>query len=343
MAEIQNYIDSITSKKHLNINDAGRAFQIIMSGGATPAQIAAILTGLKINGETTEEISGAAMALRNKAKKIHLPEHLQGRIIDTCGTGGDSKGTYNISTTVAIVVAACGVPVAKHGNKAISSRSGSSDVLTALGVNINIDEESVIRVLENANICFMMAPLYHAAMRHVAPVRQELGIRTIFNVLGPLINPACPNRQLMGVYSKDLVAPIAKVLHNLGTEKAWVVHGSDGMDEITVTSESYIAELKDGEVRTFTLTPEELGIERAEEEELIGGDAQHNAMELRNVLKGKECAYLDAVIVNSGAALVAAGAARDIKEGMTLAEQAIESGKAQETLEKLVEFSNLGN
>lgn len=340
MSEIQKYLTEIAERKHLDLPDAGRVFQIIMAGGATPAQIAAVLMGLRVNGETVDEISGAALALRNKMKKLAIPEELQSRIIDTCGTGGDNKGTYNISTTVALVVASCGVPVAKHGNKAISSRSGSADVLTALGVNIEASEENTIASLVEAGICFMMAPRYHIAMRHVTPVRQELAIRTIFNILGPLVNPALPERQLLGVYAKHLVKPLAQVLDNLGSKKAWVVNGSDGMDEITLNGETYIAELKDGNVTTFTINPNELGLEPPVGDELIGGDAIHNARELKAVLNGKEGGYRNIVLLNAAAGLIIGGKAHNMKDGMALAAEAIDSGKAKATLEKLVEITN---
>ncbi len=341
MSEIQKYLNIIAEGQHLSYTDTSRVFQIIMAGGATPAQISATLMGLRINGETIDEISGAVLALRAKSKKLNIPTELQANIIDTCGTGGDSKGTYNISTTVAIVLAACGVPVAKHGNKAISSKSGSADVLTALGVKIDISEELAIKSLNEANICFMMAPRYHSAMRHVAPIRLELGMRTIFNLLGPLINPASPKKQLIGVYSKEWVEPIAHVLKKLGSTNVWVVHGSDGMDEITTFGETYIAELKDGEVRSFTINPETLGIEVPEEKALIGGDAIHNAQKLREILKGKEGAYRDIVTINAAAGLVVAGKCDNIKDGMSIISNMLDSGKARDTLEKLVEISNL--
>lgn len=341
MSEMKGFINAVAEGNHLTTPDAGRAFQIIMNGGATPAQIAAILMGLRCNGETADEISGAAMALRHKMKKLPVPDHLRGRMVDTCGTGGDKKGTYNISTTVAFVVAACGVPVAKHGNKAVSSRSGSADVLKALGVNIDADEKTTVAALEQAGICFMMAPHYHSAMRHVGPIRQEMGVRTIFNLLGPLINPAMPDRQLMGVYDKRWVEPMARVLDALGARHAWVVHGSDGMDEITLAGETTVAELKDGEVRSFTFSPEKYGFELLEDASaLAGGDDAANAQALRGVLKGKEGPYLDTVLLNAAAALVVSGVVTRYEDGLAKARQAIAEGHALKTLEKLVEVTN---
>ena len=347
--EIQRFINMVAEGKHLSLPDAGRVFQIIMNGGATPSQIAAMLMGLRLNKETIDEISGAAMALRNKAKKLPVPDYLRGKIIDTCGTGGDKKGTYNISTTVAFVLAGCGVPVAKHGNRAISSKSGSADVLTALGINIETTEEITVRCLEEAGICFMMAPRFHSAMKHVAPVRQELAMRSIFNLIGPLINPAMPEKQLLGVYDKAWIKPLAYVLDNLGTNHAWVVNGSDGMDEITLSGETHIAELKESEVRTFILNPEEFGIMPPEDEsELAGGDAHVNAQAMRYVLSGagkdegdKFRAYRDIVLLNAAAGLVVAGKVSEFSDGLSIAAQTLDDGNAKKALEKLVEVSNL--
>lgn len=340
MSEIKKYIEVIASGGHLPLVDAGRVFQIIMAGGATPAQIAAVITGMRVNHENIDEITGAVMAIRNKAQRIKLADALKGKIIDTCGTGGDAKGTYNISTAVAIVTAAAGVPVAKHGNRAVSSRTGSADVLSALGVNIDATSERAVECLEQAGLCFMMAPKYHSALKHVAPVRLELGIRTIFNIIGPLVNPAEPKMHLLGVFSPDLVEPLAHVLKNLESESAWVVHGSDGMDEITLFGETIVAELKDGEVKKFTINPTEFGFAEYKPEDLSGGDAQENATALHNLLKGAEGAYRDIVVLNSGAALVVARKAKDLSEGINLAREAIDSGKARQTLHKLVELTN---
>lgn len=337
MSVFQNFIDKVVQFEDLTEDEAIRAFQIIMKGGATNAQIAALLIGLRMKGESIGEITGAAKVMRAKAVKFNAPDGA----LDTCGTGGDGSGSYNISTAVAFVVAGCGVPVAKHGNKAVSSRSGSADVLMELGVNIEADKSIMERALVEANVGFMMAPRFHNAMRYVAPIRQELGIRTIFNVLGPLSNPAGAKFQLLGVYSKKLVEPLANVLKNLGVEAAWVVHGADGMDELTVTKKSYVAELKNGNVKTFEVKPSDAGLKRYSAEDLEGGDCYVNAQALKHVIAGRGVdAYTDIVLLNSAACLVVAGKAADLKEGVAIAREAIESGKANEALLKLVEVSN---
>lgn len=339
--EIQRYIATLGEGTPLSAEESARVFQIILSGGATTAQIGAILMGMKCCVETADEIVGAAQALLKKATLFDVGEECAPYIVDTCGTGGDKKGSYNISTTVAVVVASCGVPVVKHGNKAISSKSGSSDILSALGVNIDTDIDLTKRALEEAGICFLMAPRYHSAMRHVAPVRQELGTRTIFNLLGPLINPARPKRQVVGVYDSTLVEPIAQVLKALGSEHAWVVHGLDGMDELTVMGQSVVAELKDGEIRSFTFDPREYGIEFPEEDDALkGGDAYENAAAFRRVLKGEQNAYRDAVLVNSAAALLVAGKVMTIEAGIAMAREHIDEGKALDTLQALVAVTN---
>lgn len=338
MNGITTFIKKITEGENLTEEDSSRAFQIVMNGGATPAQIAGLLVGLRMKGETVDEITGAVRVMRAKSGKIAAVENA----LDTCGTGGDASGSYNISTAVAFVVAGCGVPVAKHGNKAISSRSGSADVLALLGVNLEADSTVIERALREAGICFMMAPKFHTAMRHVGPVRQELAIRTIFNILGPLANPADARYQLLGVYAKELAEPMAKVLKNLGSERAWVVHGSDGMDELTTTGSSFVAELKDGEVTTFEVTPAEAGLEKVEPGALRGGDVVYNAQELKKVLMNQgNKAYRDIVLLNAGAALIVAGKATDLADGVRQARESLESGKANEALLKLVEFSNL--
>jgi anthranilate phosphoribosyltransferase len=337
MNEIQRYISLVTEGQNLSQDDAARAFQIIMSGGATPAQMAAFLTALKLKGETIEEITGAAMCLRAKMETVTAPEGA----IDVCGTGGDGKRTLNVSTAVALVVAACGVPVVKHGNKSVSSLSGSADVLTALGVNVQTAKERAEEALQDANICFMMAPLFHKAMRHVAPVRQELATRTIFNLLGPLVNPAKPRRQLMGVYDKALLVPMAKALQALGSEKAWVVHGNDGLDELTLYGVTYVAELKDGQISEFEVTPQDAGLSTPETADALqGGNATHNAHELNLLLSGKESPYRDIVLLNSAAALMVADKVTHLKAGTAKAAEAISSGKAKETLAKLMWSTN---
>jgi anthranilate phosphoribosyltransferase len=320
----------------LNEAEAEQAFTVIMSGQATPAQIGAFLMALRVRGETVDEITGAARTMRAKALSMEAPAGA----IDTCGTGGDASGTYNISTAAALVVAGAGVPVAKHGNKAMSSQSGSADVLASLGVNIDADMALVKRALFEANIGFLMAPRHHSAMRHVGPVRMELGTRTIFNLLGPLANPAGAKRQVVGVFSPQWVKPLAEVLGRLGAERAWVVHGSDGLDELTTTGSSVVAEIRDGVVSTFEVSPEEAGLARAKPEDLKGGDAHANAGALRAVLGGAEGPYRDIVVLNAAAALVVAGKAPDLRAGAAMAAAAIDGGAAQNALYTLVEISN---
>ncbi len=311
---------------------AEEAFEIIMSGYATPSQMGGFLMALRVRGETVDEIVGAARVMRAKALRIDAPPGA----IDTCGTGGDASGTYNISTGAALVVAACGVPVAKHGNRALSSKSGSADVLAALGVNIDADMALVAESLRTAHIGFLMAPRHHSAMRHVGPTRVELGTRTIFNLLGPLSNPANAERQLLGVFHRQWIQPLAEVLGALGSERAWVVHGSDGLDELTTTGASYVAELKDGKVTTFEVTPEDAGLPRATMEALKGGDPAANAAAVHHLLAGKPGAYRDIVLLKAAAALIVAGKADNLKAGVAIAAEAIDSGRARKTLDALV-------
>jgi anthranilate phosphoribosyltransferase len=316
----------------LSESEAEQAFAIVMSGAASEAQIGALLMGLRVRGETVDEIAGAARVMRANAHAIDAPEGA----IDTCGTGGDDKGTLNISTAAAIVTAACGVPVAKHGNRASTSQSGSADVLAALGVDLDAEMALVERSLWDNNIAFLMAPRHHSAMRHVVAARRELGTRTIFNLLGPLSNPAGTRRQLVGVFAKAWVKPLAEVLARLGAEAAWVVHGEDGLDELTVTGPSFVAELKGGKIRTFEVTPEEAGLRRAKIEELKGGDAIANARALRALLHGQPGPYRDVVLLNAAAALIVAGAVDTLAAGVERAAQAIDSGSALATLDRLV-------
>jgi len=336
--EIQNILTELAHQRDLSADDAERAFQIIMTGGATPAQIAAFLMGLRIKGETVTEITAGARVLRHKAATITAPSGA----IDTCGTGGDGSRTLNISTAVAIVVAACGVPVAKHGNRGVTSASGSSDVLEALGVNIRIPPEIAEQALKECGLCFLMAPLYHHAVRHVAPVRQELGLRTIFNLLGPLANPAGVRRQLLGVYDVQWLEPMAGVLAALGAEKAWVVHGEDGMDEITLCTTTQVVSLENGVIHRFTIDPEALGFERIEKRDIAGQDPEYNAKALQMLLSGKKGPYRDMVLLNSAAALCVADATNDIPSGIAMAMQALDSGHAQHLLARLVELTRHG-
>lgn len=322
--------------KNLTQEQSARAFQIVMNAGATPAQMGALLMGLRIKGETVQEITGGAMAMRSKAKTINAPAGC----IDTCGTGGDNHGTFNISSAVAFVLAACGVPVAKHGNRSVSSLSGSADVLSVLGVNINAEIPVLERCLRECNIAFLMAPQFHPAMRHIAPTRQELGLRTIFNLLGPLSNPARPDFQLLGVYHKRWVEPLAHVLSELGTKAAWVVHGQDGQDELSLSGTSYVAELKDGKVRCFELSPRDARLETASLEGLKGQLPEYNASAMIEALSGVESTYRNAIVYNAAAGLLIAGKTDNLADGVALAKEVIDSGKAHYTLKKLVEISN---
>jgi anthranilate phosphoribosyltransferase len=315
--------------------EAAEAFDAMMSGNATPSQMGGFLMALRVRGETVDEITGAARAMRAKALMVTAPPGA----IDTCGTGGDASGSFNISTATALVVAGAGVPVAKHGNRNLSSKSGSADVLAALGVNIEADPSLVQRSIEEAKIGFLMAPRYHGAIRHVGPTRVELGTRTIFNLLGPLSNPAGAKRQLLGVFAQEWVRPLAEVLGKLGSERAWVVHG-EGMDELTTTGTSTVAELKDGKVTSFEVTPEDLGLPRASPGALAGSDPAGNAERMQALLGGERGPIRDIVLLNAGAALVVAGRARDHREGLDIAAQSIDGGKAAAALAKMVAITN---
>ena len=336
LAVMKEVLGRLATGATLTEAEAEAVFEIIMSGDATPAQIGGLLMALRVRGETVDEITGAARIMRAKALRVEAPEGA----IDIVGTGGDGAGTYNISTAATFVVAACGVPVAKHGNRAVSSMSGASDVLTALGVNINADFSLVSETLWKNNAGFLMAPRHHNAMRHVGGPRGELGTRTIFNLLGPLSNPAGVRYQVVGVFAEQWVEPVAKVLKQLGTERAWVVHGSDGLDELTTTGPTKVAELKDGAVRVFTVAPEDVGLKRARPEDLKGGDAQFNAAALMNILSGEAGAYRDIVVLNAAAALVVAGKAADLSQGARMAEQAIDGGDAARVLGRMIAITN---
>jgi anthranilate phosphoribosyltransferase len=336
LADFRHLIALAATGRPLTLDEATTAFDIMMSGDATPAQMGGFLMALRVRGETVEEITGGAMAMRAKMVTVEAPEGA----IDTCGTGGDAAGTFNISTAVSIVVAAAGVPVAKHGNRALSSRSGAADVLTALGVDIDTPKAIVEQAIRGVGVGFMMAPRHHGAMRHVAGPRAELGTRTIFNLLGPLSNPAGAKRQLVGVFAKEWVEPLAEVLGRLGSERAWVVHGSDGLDEITTTGPTSVAELRNGTVRTFEITPEDAGLPTARPAELKGGDAQHNAQALRAVLNGATGPYRDIVLFNAAAALIVADQVSDLKVGVERATTVIDSGAAETTLDRLIALTS---
>jgi anthranilate phosphoribosyltransferase len=298
----------------------------------------AFLMALRLRGETVDEITGAARVMRSKATGIIAPPNA----VDTCGTGGDGSGTFNISTGAAIVAAACGAIVAKHGNRAASSKSGSADVLLALGVNLDADMALLEKALKEINLCFMMATRHHSAVRHVMPTRVEMGTRTIFNLLGPLANPAKTKRQVMGVFAREWVEPIAHVLNRLGSEHAWVVYGHSGLDEISTTGPTFVAEVKNGAVTTFEINPEDYGLEIVTLDALKGGDAQTNAQAILDLLAGKKSAYRDIVLLNAAAALVVTDIATDLADGIAKARTAIDSGKAAETLQALVRISNQG-
>ncbi|MGB1875933.1 MAG: anthranilate phosphoribosyltransferase [Rhodospirillaceae bacterium] len=330
MSGLNPFIKTAASGSALSESEAEAAFEIIMSGEATPIEIASFLTALAVRGETVAEITGAAKIMRAKALHVKAP----GDAIDTCGTGGDAAGTVNISTAVAIAVAACGVPVAKHGNRKASSKSGTADVLEALGVNLDATPDVVERAIAETNIGFLFAQKHHSAMKHVGPIRAELGIRTLFNLLGPLSNPAGAKRQLLGVFAADWVAPMAETLKALGSERAWVVHGSDGLDELTVTGTSTVADLKVGVVSSFEVSPQDAGLAIHDAEALKGGDPEDNAKALSALLDGAPGAYRDIVLLNAAAALIVADKVSDLKEGATVAARAIDSGKAKATLEK---------
>ena len=319
----------------LTADEAHAFFAACLRGEPTPAQVAAAVTALRIRGETVEEIAAFATAMREAARTLDHPYDA----IDTCGTGGDGQHTFNISTAAALVLAGAGLKVAKHGNRAMSSKSGSSDVLSVLGVNLQASPAQQRRSLDQAGIAFLFAPAYHGAMRHVGPVRAEIGFRTVFNLLGPLSNPAGAKRQVMGVYDPRLLEPLAEVLGRLGAARAWTVHGQ-GLDELTTTGETEVAEWKDGSVRRFTVTPEEAGLPRADLAALRGGDAEENAVALRALLDGATGAYRDIVLLNAAAALIVADRAVDLAEGAALAARVIDDGRAAKALADLVEATN---
>jgi anthranilate phosphoribosyltransferase len=334
MSDLKSHLAKVASGQPLSFDEARGAFDIIMSGEATPSQIGAFLMALRVRGETVDEISGAVATMRDKMLKVAAPAGA----IDIVGTGGDGSHSVNISTASAFVVAGAGVPVAKHGNRGLSSQTGAADVLAALGVKIDLPPEAIGRCIREVGVGFMFAPAHHPAMKHVGPTRVELGTRTIFNLLGPLSNPAGVTRQMVGVFSPEWVEPLAETLRALGAERAWVVHG-DGYDEITATGETRVAELDGGKVRSFAIAPEELGLQRHPKEKLKGGDAAYNAEALRGVLGGAAGAYRDTVLMNAGAGLLVAGAASSLVEGVAKAAAAIDSGKAQAVLSRLVAVS----
>ncbi|MER8378903.1 MULTISPECIES: anthranilate phosphoribosyltransferase [unclassified Mesorhizobium] len=335
MSALKIHIAKVAAGSALSFEEAREAFDIIMSGDATPGQIGGFLMALRVRGETVSEIAGAVATMRAKMLRVEAPEGA----IDIVGTGGDNSHSVNISTASAFVIAGSGVPVAKHGNRGLSSLTGAADVLIALGVKIDIPPETIGRCIHEAGVGFMFAPAHHPAMKHVGPTRVELGTRTIFNLLGPLSNPASVRRQMVGVFLPEWIMPVAETLKELGADHAWVVHG-DGYDEITTTGETQVAELAGGEIRSFVLTPEAVGLKRHTKDELRGGDAAHNAQALRDMLGGAAGAFRDTVLMNAGAGLVVAGKATTLADGMVTAAQAIDSGRALKVLDRLVEISN---
>ncbi|MGA7162713.1 MAG: anthranilate phosphoribosyltransferase [Pseudolabrys sp.] len=329
-------IAKVATGATLSREEAAGAFDRMMSGEATPSQMGGLLMALRVRGETVEEITGAVTTMRAKMLGVKAPADA----VDVVGTGGDASGSFNISTCAAFIVAGAGVPVAKHGNRALSSRSGAADVLQALGVKIELNADQVGTCIRDAGIGFMFAPAHHPAMKNVGPTRVELGTRTIFNLLGPLSNPARVKRQMVGTFSKQWVEPMAQVLKNLGSESIWVVHGSDGLDEVTTAGLTTVAALENGKIRTFEVGPEDAGLSRAKPEALRGGDAEHNARALLDVLKGMPSPFRDIAILNAAAALIVAGKAKDLKQGAMLAAKSIEAGEAEGRLDRLIAVSN---
>lgn len=330
-------LEALVRGEDLSVGEARHLMGVLMSGELDKTQIAAILIALRIKGETVAEISGFAAAMREKA--VSISPRCDG-LVDTCGTGGDARNTFNVSTATALVAAAMGIPVAKHGNRAVSSQCGSADVLEALGVDLDLSTDSVAEMIERVGIGFLFAPRHHPAMKYAAPVRRELGIRTVFNLLGPLTNPASVRRQLLGVFDPDLTETLCRVLQSLGSEKAYVVHGLDGTDEVSICGESVVSALEDGMVRTFRFTPEKAGLARRKLSEISGGSAVENAAHIRSILEGDGGARRDAVLLNAGFVAVLADRAADVAEGVHLAREAIETGKARDLLEKLRRVSH---
>lgn len=335
MTDVKSLLAALVDGKVLSDADAHAFFAACLRGEPTPAQVAAAVTALRIRGETVGEIAAFATAMREAAVTLEHPWD----VIDTCGTGGDGQHTFNISTAAALVLAGAGLKVAKHGNRALSSKSGSSDVLSVLGVNLQASQKQQLRALESAGIAFLFAPAYHGAMRHVGPVRAEIGFRTVFNLLGPLSNPARARRQVMGVYDPRLLEPLAEVLGRLGAVRAWTVHGQ-GLDELTTTGPTEVAEWKNGAVRRFAVTPEEAGLPRASLDAIRGGDAETNAAALTALLDGQAGAYRDIVLLNAAAALVVADRAETLADGAALAAAVIDDGRAAQALAGLVAATN---
>ncbi|MBV4419470.1 anthranilate phosphoribosyltransferase [Clostridium tyrobutyricum] len=329
-------IKKIVSGNDLSENEAEDVMNSIMSGKEPVSTVSGLLIALKMKGESISEITGCARAMRKMAVPVNLRSEYS---IDTCGTGGDGGKTFNISTAASIIAAAAGIKVAKHGNKAVSSKSGSADVLKELGIKIDLDKSKVEKSIDDVGMGFLFAPMYHSAMKNVAGIRKELGVRTIFNILGPITNPAFVKGQILGVYKKELTHPIAKTLMNLGCERAMVVHGADGLDEITTTALTYVSELKDGEIKEYTIDPEEYGIEKASYEDISGGTPKENADIILDILKGKKGKKRDIVVLNSAAALYVGKKVANIKQGIDNVNEIIDSNKAYEKLQEMLNYS----
>jgi len=333
---IKEALSKIVSRNDLTMAEARDVMSEIMRGEATQAQIGAFLTALRMKGETADEIAGCAQAMRESAIPVK-PKRNQ--LVDTCGTGGDGKGTFNISTTVAFVAAGAGLAVAKHGNRSVSSKCGSADLLQALGVNLELNPEQVARCIDEVGIGFLFAPKLHPAMKHALSPRQEIGLRTIFNILGPLSNPAQAKRQLLGVYHSDLTELMAEVLHALGAEHAFVVHGADGLDELSVTGPNKVSELRNSYIETYYLDPQDLGLPRGRLSDLTGGTAEENVIITKGLLKGERGPKRDVVLLNAAAVLIVGGKTSSFADGLGLAAEAIDNGSAQRKLQQLTEFS----
>ncbi|MCB1392365.1 anthranilate phosphoribosyltransferase [Nitrobacter sp.] len=336
MDDLKVLIGKVATGATLTREEAASAFNSMMSGEATPSQMGGLLMALRVRGETVDEITGAVSAMRSMMLRVKAPADA----VDVVGTGGDGSGSVNVSTCASFIVAGTGVPVAKHGNRALSSKSGAADCLAALGIKIDLTPEQVSRCVNEAGIGFMFAPAHHPAMKNVGPTRVELATRTIFNLLGPLSNPAGVRRQMVGVFSRQWVQPLAQVLKNLGSESAWVVHGSDGLDEITLAGPTFVAALENGNIRTFEVTPEDAGLERAGGDALKGGDAGANAASLHDVLEGKPGAFRDVALLNAAAALIVAGKAKTLKDGVALGAKSLDGGGAMNRLKQLIAVSN---
>ena len=333
---IKEAIEKISEGVHLSEKEAGDVMLDIMQGNASDAQIAAYLMGLRMKGETVEEITGSVLTMRSLAQRVHVSDPM---VVDTCGTGGDRANTFNISTTAAFVVAGAGMTVAKHGNRSVSSRSGSADVLSALGVNINLTPNRVSDCINEIGIGFLFAPLFHGAMKHCAKPRSEMGIRTLMNIMGPLANPAGATIQVLGVYDKALTEKLAQVLIRLGTQHGFVIHGLDGLDEITLTTNTYVSEGKTGRVSSYTISPKDFELDPVRPQELKGGDPKDNATIIQDILRGKKGAKREIALINAAPAFVACDRAKTLKEGYLEAKRIVDSGAAQEKLEKLIQYT----